>query len=84
MVFSDGLGLIAPRFIEKNSKIFSSKKVTPTATFITAFYNSSYKNINITYCVNIQYTGPAEALRQRRFSPQCFFPVKIRFFEIKK
>ena len=28
--------------------------------------------------------GPAEALRQRRLLPQWFFPVKIRFFEIKK
>ena len=26
-------------------------------------------------------SGPAEALRQRRLSPQCFFPVKIRFFD---
>ena len=29
-------------------------------------------------------SGPAEALRQRRLSPQCFFPVKIRFFDMKK
>ena len=29
-------------------------------------------------------SGPAEALRQRRLLPQWFFPVKIRFFEIKK